>query len=55
MGGPAVSVNLDAQDLSNIRLPIKLHKPPDMRPPTHIQLSTAGSDFSQRSQKLLLL
>jgi hypothetical protein len=34
---PAVSINLDSSDLSNIGPPNRQHTPADMRPPTHIQ------------------
>ena len=37
VGGPAVSINLDPQDLSNAGPPNRQHTPADMRPPTHIQ------------------
>jgi hypothetical protein len=36
-GGPAVSINLDPQDLSNTGTPNRQHIPADMRPPLHIQ------------------
>jgi hypothetical protein len=35
VGGPAVSLNLDPQDLSNIAPPNRQQTPADMRPPTH--------------------
>jgi hypothetical protein len=47
-GGPAVSTNLDPQDLSDTGPPTRQHTPADMRPPTHIQQRTARSGFSQR-------
>jgi hypothetical protein len=34
-GGPAVSINLDPWDLSNIKPPNSQHTPADMEPPTH--------------------
>jgi hypothetical protein len=37
VGGPAVLINLDPQDLSNTGPPNRQHIPADMRPPTHIQ------------------
>ena len=37
VGGPAVSINLDPQNLSNTGPPNRQHTPGDMRPPTHIQ------------------
>jgi hypothetical protein len=37
IGGPAVSINLDPQVLSNIGPPNRHHTPAHMRPPTHIQ------------------
>jgi hypothetical protein len=37
VGGPAVSINLDPQNLSNTGPPNRQHAPGDMRPPTHIQ------------------
>jgi hypothetical protein len=37
VGGPAVSINLDPQELSNTEPPNSQHTPADMRPPTHIQ------------------
>jgi hypothetical protein len=48
VGGPAVSINLDPCDLSDIGPPTRKHTPADMRPPTHIQQRTDGSGFSQR-------
>jgi hypothetical protein len=47
-GGPAVSVNLDSQDLSNTGPPTRLYTTAVMRPPTHILQRTARSGFSQR-------
>jgi hypothetical protein len=35
VGGPAVSINLDPQDLSNTGSPNRQHVPAYMRPPTH--------------------
>jgi hypothetical protein len=35
--GPAVSINLDPQDLSDTGLPIRQDTPADMSPLTHIQ------------------
>ena len=37
VGGPAVSINLDCQDLSNTGPPNRQDITADMRPPTHIQ------------------
>jgi hypothetical protein len=48
VGGPAVSINLDSQDLSNTGPPNRQHIPADMRPPTHIQQRTSRSVFIQR-------
>jgi hypothetical protein len=48
VGGPAVPINLDPRDLSDIAPPTRQHIPTDMRPPTHIQQRTSGSGFSQR-------
>jgi hypothetical protein len=48
VGGPAVSINLDPQDLSNTGPPNRQHIPADMRPPTHIQQRTARFVFTQR-------
>jgi hypothetical protein len=36
VGRPAVSINLDPQDLSNTGSPTWQHKPADTRSPTHI-------------------
>jgi hypothetical protein len=36
VGGPAVSINLNSQDLSNTGPPNRQHTPTDMRPPTQI-------------------
>jgi hypothetical protein len=36
VGGPAVSINLDPQDLSDTGPPTRQHTPADMRPSTHI-------------------
>ena len=36
VGGPAVSINLDPQDLSDTGTPTRQHTPTDMRPPTHV-------------------
>jgi hypothetical protein len=47
VGGPAVSINLDPQDL-NTGTPNWQHTPADMRLPTHIQWRTIGSVFMQR-------
>jgi hypothetical protein len=46
--GPAISINLDPQDLSDTGSSIRQHIPAYMRPPTHIQQRTAGSGFNQR-------
>jgi hypothetical protein len=48
VGRPAVSINLDSQDLSNTGQSNRCHTPADMRPPTHIQKRTARSVFNQR-------
>jgi hypothetical protein len=48
VGGPAVSINLDSQDLSNTGPPNSQHAPADMRAPTHRQQRTAWSGFNQR-------
>ena len=45
VGGPAVSINLDSQDLSNTGPPNKYHIPADVRPPIHILQRTAMSVF----------
>ncbi|KRY62642.1 hypothetical protein T4D_5139 [Trichinella pseudospiralis] len=37
VGGPAISINLDLQDLSSTGPPIKQCAPTHMKPPTHIQ------------------
>ncbi|KRY94747.1 hypothetical protein T4B_11342 [Trichinella pseudospiralis] len=36
VGGPAVTITLDPQDLSNTGPPIRQHTPADMRPPSHM-------------------
>jgi hypothetical protein len=41
IGRPAVSINLDPQDLSDIELPTRQHIPADVRLPTHKQQRTA--------------
>jgi hypothetical protein len=48
VGGPAVSINLDPQDLSDTGSPTRQHTSADMRPPTIIQQRAAGSVFIQR-------
>jgi hypothetical protein len=48
VGGPAVSINLDPQDLSDTGLPTRKHISADMKLPKHITLRTARSWFSQR-------
>jgi hypothetical protein len=48
VGGPAVSINLDPRDLSNIGSPNREHTPAGMRPSTHTQQRTASSVFRQR-------
>jgi hypothetical protein len=48
VGGPAVSINLDPQDLLDTGSPTRQHTPADMRPPTIIQQRAAGSVFIQR-------
>ena len=42
------SLNPDHWNLSNTEPPNIQYTPPDMRPPTHIQLRTSGSVFFQR-------
>jgi hypothetical protein len=37
VGWPAVSINLDPQDLSNSEPPNRQHTPAEKRPPTHTQ------------------
>jgi hypothetical protein len=44
---PAVSTNLDPQDLSDPGPPNRRHTTADKRSPTHIQLRTAESGFSK--------
>lgn len=46
IGRPAVSINLDTQDLSDTELPTRQHTP-DMRPPKHIQQRTIWSVLSE--------
>jgi hypothetical protein len=48
IGRPAVSTNLDPQDLSDTELPNRQNTPADMRPPTCIQQRTVRSGLSQR-------
>jgi hypothetical protein len=48
VGGPAVSTNLDPQDLSDTGPPTRQHTPADMRFPTHIQQRIARSGFIRR-------
>ena len=48
IGRPAVSTNLDPQDLSDTEPPTRQHTPADMRQSTHIQERTAWSGLSQR-------
>jgi hypothetical protein len=48
VGKPAVSINLDPQDLSDTEPSTRQHIKVDMRLPTHIQQRTAGSGFNQR-------
>jgi hypothetical protein len=48
VGAPAVSINLDPRDLSNIELPNRHYTPADTKPPTHIQQRTAKSVFIRR-------
>ena len=45
VGGPAVSINLDAQVLSNTGPPTRQHTPADMRPPAHKRIE----DFPQKN------
>jgi hypothetical protein len=46
--GPAVSINLDPQDLVDTGTPTRQYMPDDMRPLKHIQQRTAGFVFNQR-------
>jgi hypothetical protein len=48
VGGAAVSINLDPQDLSKTGPPTMQHTPADMRSSTHIQQKTSESGFIQR-------
>lgn len=48
VGGPAVSIYLYSQDLSNTGQPRRQHIPDDMRHQTHIEYWTAMSVFIQR-------
>jgi hypothetical protein len=48
VGGPAVSINLDTQDLANTGPPGRQHTPANMKPSTHIQQRNARPYFSQR-------
>jgi hypothetical protein len=48
LGGQAVSINLDHQDLSNTEPPNRMHIPTDMRSSTYIQQRTAESVVIQR-------
>jgi hypothetical protein len=48
VGGPAVSTNLEPQNLSDTGPPTSQHTSADMRTPTHIQQKIARSGFSQR-------
>jgi hypothetical protein len=48
VGAPAVSINLDPQDLSDTGPPTRQHVPAVKRPPTHIHQRIAGPRFSQR-------
>jgi hypothetical protein len=48
VGGPAVSIYLDPQDLSNTGPPNRQHTPADIRPTTHKWQRTAGFVFNQR-------
>jgi hypothetical protein len=47
-GGPAVLINLDPQDLSDIGPPNRQHTPAYMRSPTLIQQTASGSVFIQK-------
>jgi hypothetical protein len=47
VGGPAVSINLDPQDLSNTVPPKRQHISADMMPPKYIQQRTVRSAFIQ--------
>jgi hypothetical protein len=53
VGGPAVPINLDLQDLSNTGPPNRQHIPADMRSPIHIQQRTAGSFHSEMMHLIL--
>jgi hypothetical protein len=46
--GPEVSINRGPHDLSDTGPPTWQHTLANMRPPTYIQQSSAGSGFSQR-------
>jgi hypothetical protein len=46
-GRPAVSTNLNSQDLSDMESATRQHTPVDIRPPTHVHQRTAGSELSQ--------
>jgi hypothetical protein len=48
IGRPAVSTNLDPQDLSDTEPPTRQHTPAEMRLPTHRQQRTAWSGLSGR-------
>jgi hypothetical protein len=52
VGRPAVSTNLDSRHLSETGPPNKQHTLADMRPPTHKQQKTAGSEL--KSEKMYL-
>jgi hypothetical protein len=44
VGRPAVSINLELQDLSHIGPQTRQHASADMRPATHLQQRTARSE-----------
>ena len=44
-GGPAVSINLDLQDLSNTGPPNRQHTPADMMPLAYLQWRSARAVF----------
>ena len=47
VGGPAVSINLNPQDLSDIRSSTRKLAPADKRPLAHMQWKNAGTGFNQ--------
>ena len=51
VGGPAVSIKLDPQDLSDTGTPTRQHTLTDMKPPMHIQQRTSGLGLARRCTK----